>query len=287
MRKALPVGVITLALILILVPLGYAQIDPANCVNTYMIVDGDTLSEIAKQFNVDMNELAQLNGIQNPSYIRIGDYLCLDGLVSAQPAPNQTPTVTPQPPPITPPIQPITGIGQVSVTLGGRTYATDANSYYTVQAQDNLYRIGLAFGVSRAQLAAVNGIQDQNRILAGTRLFIPMPTPSTTVPGSIPAIAIQPRLAGPGDTVTVQGYNYPPGATVNLYLEKPSLNRRSDVILSTTVLADGTFTTPVVVPATWTDGAAIDTRTVSISGRADNNIHWGMNFFINSAWTGN
>lgn len=287
MRKALPVGVITLALILTLVPIGFAQVDPADCVNTYMIVDGDTLSEIAKRFNVNMNELAQLNGIQNPSYIRIGDILCLDGLAEAQPAPGDdgTPTITPAPPP--PPIYyPPVGIGQVSVTLGGRTYATDANSYYTVQSGDNLYRIGLAFGVTREQLAAVNGITDQNRVLAGTRLFIPRPTPSFPVPGSIPAISIQPTLAGPGDTVTIMGYNYPANASVDLYLEKPSLNRRSNVLTTVTTDAAGRFTTTVTIPATWPESAPINTRTVSISGRAADNIHWGMNFFINSAWTG-
>lgn len=263
----------------------------AGCINKHMVWDGDTLFGIALKYRVDPYELAAANGITNPRFIKIGDIICLDGLVAAQPTPGQ-PTTPTQPPviggPTTPPVQqatpPLIGGGSQSISLLGRTYSTDVTGYYSVQRGDTLFRIGLAFGVTAAQLAAVNGIPNANLIVTGQRILIPAPTPSAPVPGLVPAISIQPDLAGPGDTVTVRGYNYPPNATINLYLEKPSLNRKSNILTSAKADANGTFTTTVVLPSAWPDGAPINTRTVSISGRATDNVFWGMNFFINKAW---
>lgn len=268
-----------------------------GCTNKHMVWDGDTISGIAAKYRVDPYELAAANGITNPRFIKIGDVLCLDGLVSAQQTPGQPVPTQPAPPatggPITPPVTPIPntagtppliGGGSQSVNLSGRTYATDAAGYYTIQRGDSLFRIGLAFGVTSAQLAAVNAIPNANLIVTGQRILIPAATPSAPVPGSIPAISIQPDLAGPGESVTVRGYNYPPNTTINLYLEKPSLNRKSNILTSVKTDANGAFTTTVVLPSAWPDGFAIDSRTVSISGRTADNVFWGMNFFINKAW---
>lgn len=266
-----------------------------GCINKHMVWDGDTIFGIALRYRVDPYELAAANGVTNPRFIKIGDVLCLDGLVSAQPAPGQpapsqpvppatggpTTPQTPANPPTTPPL---IGGGSQSVNLSGRTYATDAAGYYDIQRGDTLFRIGLAFGVSSAQLAAVNGIPNANLIVTGQRILIPPATPSAPVPGTVPAISLQPDLAGPGDTVTVRGYNYPPNTTLNLYLEKPSLNRKSNILTSVQTDANGTFSTTVVLPSAWPDGAPINTRTVSISGRTGDNVFWGMNFFINAAW---
>jgi LysM repeat protein len=263
----------------------YAQTGNTGCVNKYMVVDGDTLSGIARRFRVDMNELAAVNKIQNVRLIKIGDILCLDGLVVAQPQPG-TGTGAGTGGPITPPpvSPPLVGGGAMTVTVGGRTYATDAQGYYTVQPGDNLYRITLAFGASMTLTAQINNLASTNFVYVGQRLLIPPATPSQPVPGLIPAISLQPRLAGPGETITVMGYNYRPGATINLYLEKPSLRRQSNVLKTVTADANGRFTTTVVIPATWPDGFAVDTRTVSIAGRTPDGLYWGMNFFINRAF---
>ncbi len=44
---------------------------------SYKVKAGDTLSEIAKSFDVDMWELADANGIRNPNVIRVGQVLTL------------------------------------------------------------------------------------------------------------------------------------------------------------------------------------------------------------------
>ena len=45
--------------------------------------------------------------------------------------------------------------------------------YHEVTAGENLWRIGKAYGVSHAELARVNGIQDPNRLEVGQRIFVP------------------------------------------------------------------------------------------------------------------
>ncbi len=309
----------------------HAQDGSSSCVNTHMVWDGNTLSELARRYNVNMQELAMANGIENPSYIRIGDILCLDGLVAAQQAPtddfgtggptdnteaastndqtdrteststdtttgtdeatvtdqttsNDTASTTGVPVAPVPPSE--IAHTSASVTVGGRTYVTDNQGYYTVETGDSLYRIALAFGATQSQIAGLNNIPDVNLIYSGQRLLIPVPTPSRPVPGTIPAISLLSRQAGPGDEVVVQGFNYPANTTVELYLEKTSQNRRSDVLETVTTDANGTFETTVTIPSTWTDDYPVNTRTVSISGRATDGIYWGMNFFINSSWSG-
>lgn len=48
---------------------------PSIATTTYRVVSGDTLSSIAAQFNTSVATLAELNGITNPSRIRIGQVL--------------------------------------------------------------------------------------------------------------------------------------------------------------------------------------------------------------------
>lgn len=278
-----------------------------DCVNTHVVFDGETLSEIAKTYGVDMNELAALNNIENPSRIFIGDVLCLDGLVEAQPSPDgdddgtttatPTPTAGPvatadpdaTPAPTTPPVivtpPPVTGNANFEITVAGQTYRTDNQGYYTVQPGDNLYRITLAFGLNQERLMAVNGITTPNHLLIGTRLLIPTSAPDRPAPGTIPGLAIVPRVAGPGDEVTVQGYNYPANSEVEIYFEKQRENRISDVITTVTTDENGTFELELEIIDEWTNGDPVDSRTVSISGYSvDEPEFWAMNFFINTAF---
>lgn len=46
---------------------------------TYIVKSGDTLSGIAKRFNVTVAELVSANGIKNPNLIRVGQVLMIPG----------------------------------------------------------------------------------------------------------------------------------------------------------------------------------------------------------------
>jgi lipoprotein NlpD len=63
---------------------------------TYAVQKGDTLYSIAFNFGFDYHDLAQLNGIQDPTMIRVGQELRLfpaTGTAAAQPAPPAAPAV--------------------------------------------------------------------------------------------------------------------------------------------------------------------------------------------------
>ena len=306
------------------IPAASVTIAQEECVNTYMVFDGDTLSGIAKRFNVDMTELAALNDIENPRLIYIGDVFCLDGLVvaqetatddSADDATDDTTDDTVDTPPdetgggtddsaddvtddvdtddeaVAAPVviyyaphEEFQGKELFEITFDGKTYRTDNRGYYTVQPGDNLYSVAIAFGVSRDRLSAINGITDQSFIYSGQRLFIPETT-SVPAPGSFPVISITPGQAGPGDTITVEGFNYPADAEIELYFEKRSEFRISDLIDTVTTDENGYFSTELTVIDEWTGGDPVNQRTVSVSGyEAEVGEYWAMNFFINEGF---
>jgi LysM repeat protein len=332
---------IVMALVMMMLGIPAASVTTAqeNCVNTYTVFDGDTMSGIARRYNVDMMELAALNNIENPRLIFIGDVLCLDGLVEAQPAPVDTTdgatedttddsvddtadgtvddtadgtvddtaddtaddtvddttddTVDEDVPEDGTDVAPVVyyapheefdGKELFEIDFGGKTYATDNRGYYTVKAGDNLYRVALAFGVPSDRLIAINGIADPGFIYAGQRLFIPELV-SVPAPASFPIVRITPGQAGPGDTITVEGFNYPANTEIELYFEKRSEFRISDLIDTVESDENGYFSAELEVIDEWTGGDPLNQRTVSVSGyEVNDGPNWAMNFFINEAF---
>ncbi len=63
----------------------------------YVVVPGDTLSAIARRFGVTVEALAQLNGIEDTSRLRVNQQLLIP--TSGMPLPTRTPTPTPVPTP--------------------------------------------------------------------------------------------------------------------------------------------------------------------------------------------
>jgi len=64
----------------------------------HIVEQGDTLSQIAQGLGVDMNQLAELNQIQDPNKIQVGQILNLVGLGDQQQPIEQQPIVAPTPP---------------------------------------------------------------------------------------------------------------------------------------------------------------------------------------------
>src|SRR4051794_173995 len=70
----------------------------------------------------------------------------------------------------------ITALVMVAALFGGLVQpvaAQNSGTTYTVQPGDNLYRIGLKFGVSADALAKANGIVNPNIVIVGQKLIIP------------------------------------------------------------------------------------------------------------------
>jgi LysM repeat protein len=114
---------------------------------THTVQAGETLYRIGLKYGISWVTLASYNGITNPNMIKVGQVLKLSASGPADP------TVTPSP---------------------------NTETTYTVKAGDNLYRIGLAYGISWVQIAEANGIVNPNQIKVGDVLKIPVSTPGPT-----------------------------------------------------------------------------------------------------------
>ncbi|HEX6384143.1 MAG TPA: LysM peptidoglycan-binding domain-containing protein [Anaerolineae bacterium] len=106
---------------------------------THTVVAGENLYRIGLQYNIPWRDIAQLNRI-NPHRIYAGQVLRLPGGDTG-------------------------GIEEPPAT-------------YVVQRGDNLYRIGLRYGISWVQIAEANGLlANPHRIFVGQTLKIPVNTP--------------------------------------------------------------------------------------------------------------
>ena len=132
-------------------------VDPSTVTTvTYVVQVGDTLSEIAAEFNTTVAAIAQLNGITNPSRIFPGQELRIpsaDGTSSQTDTsgPTAIPTAVPTPTPL----------------------PTSVPTTYTVQFGDTLFGIAAAYNVSIVELAQLNGITNYDQLSVGQVLIIP------------------------------------------------------------------------------------------------------------------
>ena len=119
-----------------------------GCASSYMVQAGDTLSGIAWQYGVTINELMQANSLYS-DFIYEGQRLCM-------------PTGGVAGPPIGPEAGPERGPAPVaSVT------------YYKVRAGDTLSGIAWRFGVSQTSIIRANYLADPYLLYVGQRLAIP------------------------------------------------------------------------------------------------------------------
>lgn len=132
-----------------------------DCPKEHIVQPGENLFRIGLQYGLSWVTLAQSNGITNPNNITVGQTIII-------PCDETTPPIEPTPPP-------------------------EEVTTYTVQPGDNLFRIGLKFGVSWVEIAEANGIVNPNEIYTGQVLKIP-----TSAPGSRPEFT---HVVKQGETV--------------------------------------------------------------------------------------
>lgn len=100
----------------------------------YTVEWGDTLYSIARRYGTTVEAIVALNGLQDASYISVGQVLKISG----------TPSSTP--------------------STGGD---------YTVQAGDTLYSIAVRYGTTVEAIQSANGIVNSSLIRIGQKLIIP------------------------------------------------------------------------------------------------------------------
>jgi LysM repeat protein len=114
---------------------------------SHTVVAGDTLSGIAKKYELKLDDLVKWNKIQDPALIRVGQQIELSG--------HEAPA--PPPPPPAPAPDP-------------------AGEAYKVAPGDTFSEIGQKYGVDYKLIMKVNGYEDPTKLPAGATITIPYRT---------------------------------------------------------------------------------------------------------------
>lgn len=172
--------------------------------NVYVVKSGDILGRIANAHGVKVSELKKANGLTSDKII-VGQKLVIPGAKAAAPAakttaprtvavkhtaatpqkaepksPASAPAVTPPavtPPAVTPPtvsapvVQP-PAVPEAKPVTPPAAVAQEIQSTHTVQQGEDLYRIGVKWGVAPAAIKAANNLTS-NDVEPGTVLNIP------------------------------------------------------------------------------------------------------------------
>ncbi|MFQ5400840.1 MAG: LysM peptidoglycan-binding domain-containing protein [Anaerolineae bacterium] len=133
----------------------------ATPATTHTVAAGENLYRIGLQYGKSWVAIADANGLSNPNKLTVGQTLTIPGTETAV---KVAPTPSPQ-----------------------------TETTYTVKAGDNLFRIGLSFGISWVQIAEANGIVSPNQLTVGQALKIPKDTP-----GPAPQFT---HIVQPGETL--------------------------------------------------------------------------------------
>ncbi len=112
---------------------------------THVVQSGENLFRIALRYGLTADQVAAANGISDPARIYVGQTLII---------PIAGSTVPP---------------------VSAASTAGNPAGFHVVRAGENLYRIGLKYGLTAQQIAAANGLSGVNTIFVGQRLTIPAP----------------------------------------------------------------------------------------------------------------
>jgi len=126
----------------------------------YTVRRGDSLSKIARKYNVKERELVALNNLRSRHRIRAGQVLVLPD----EPGARAPVSVARMEPP--------------------------ADGVYHVRRGDTISRISARFGLTEASLVAMNGLRNRNQIAVGQRLMV-----STSASAHQPTPKIEEKVA--------------------------------------------------------------------------------------------
>ncbi len=123
----------------------------------YTVRSGDTLYDLSMYYGVPISMILQYNPGVSARYLQIGQRLVIPGLKNVPPYSHAAVAARPAPGP--------------KITLHDPTGSF--TGLYTVKKGDTLWGISKRYGITAAELAKVNGIQESTIIRDGTVLHVP------------------------------------------------------------------------------------------------------------------
>lgn len=165
---------------------------PGTVIHT--VRSGDTVGQLAVQYNSSSQAIIQANGLGEEALIYVGQSLVIPvrttNIATQQPTPF--PTFTRTAPNVT-----ASPIAQPTQGAGGGTGGVNIVNLYIVQRGDVLSRIASRFNTTVDALASLNGIVNPDRITPGQSILVPGPVPlggptGNVVPTSPPPVVVAP-----------------------------------------------------------------------------------------------
>jgi LysM repeat protein len=184
-------------------------------------------------------------------------------------------------------------------------------AYHTVQSGENLFRIGLKYGLSWTALASANGLANPNAISVGQVLCIPAVLPAATLgptktaaPTLTPTKTATPTATGTGvgggagptatatpqpivptffitgvvkdATVSISGINFPANRSFEVLMGAYGTLGVGGIKVGTQNSGTGSFTATYSIPASLKGSAQIAVRLQSTDG------YFSYNWFYNN-----
>ena len=164
---------------------------------------------------------------------------------------------------------------------GGRSSESPVacSNYHTVKFGENLYRIGLMYGMTWTPIARANNIENPNRIYAGQVLCIPRSAPSKTWKSKISAVPTF-KIASVvrNKRVTIKTYDFPPGTDFIVTMGQIGTQGINGVEIARTNSGQGgSFTATYSIPSKFHGVQQVAIRLQSSTG------FYSYNWFYNNS----
>lgn len=136
------------------------QVSQKQTGSTHTIQPGETLSRIAREYGVSVQELVALNHLSNPSMIYAGEELTVKGQAGSVAQPAQ-------------PAQPEVQSAKPAAPITQSAQQVDVNaSTHTIKAGDTLSSIARQYGTTVDKLVALNHLNNAGMIFVGEQLTL-------------------------------------------------------------------------------------------------------------------
>ena len=183
-------------------------------------------------------------------------------------------------------------VGLLSLPLVPEAAASGCAAYHTVQFGENLFRIGLKYGLAWPVIASANNIADPRTLKAGRVLCVPAVLPPVTVPPPKPTTPAPPTPVPPASfiiptftiaavvrdqSVTIKAVNFPLNQTFDVLMGPIGTKGINGTKATLQNSGAGAFTATYNIPANLKGSALIAIRLQSSSG------FFSYNWFFNNS----